>query len=89
MPFCEDCARYWAPTAMTPSGACPTCGRLLEAKTADGPLLSGSNANSGKVDLRALASSGGDDDAAAPWHFKLLVFGLVVYLGWRIIDLFM
>jgi hypothetical protein len=22
----------------------------------------------------------------APWHFKLMVFALVVYLGWRLIE---
>ena len=27
------------------------------------------------------------DDEKAPWHFKLLVAGVVVYLGWRLIDL--
>ena len=31
MPWCEDCAKYWAPSAMTPDGACPTCGADLEA----------------------------------------------------------
>jgi len=31
MPWCEDCSRYWAPSAMTPEGNCPTCGRSLEA----------------------------------------------------------
>ncbi len=31
MPWCDDCERYLAPSAMTPEGACPTCGRDLEA----------------------------------------------------------
>lgn len=39
------------------------------------------------LDLRALAAEGGDD-ATAPWHFKLLVVGVTLYLGWRIVDLF-
>lgn len=34
----------------------------------------------------------GDDavdlDESSPWHFKLLVFMVVAYLGWRVIDLF-
>ncbi len=29
-----------------------------------------------------------DEDASAPWHFKLLVVLLVLYLGWRVVDLF-
>ena len=27
MPFCEPCEKYWAPTALTVEGKCPTCGR--------------------------------------------------------------
>jgi hypothetical protein len=27
-------------------------------------------------------------DEKAPWHFKLLVVALVVYLGWRFVQLF-
>lgn len=31
MPWCEDCARYFTPTAMNADGTCPSCGRNLEA----------------------------------------------------------
>ena len=31
MPWCDDCEKYWAPSAMTPEGTCPTCGADLEA----------------------------------------------------------
>jgi hypothetical protein len=27
-------------------------------------------------------------DESTPWHFKLLVVGLVVYLGWRFVEIF-
>jgi hypothetical protein len=30
MPWCEDCEKYWAPSAMTPEGECPDCGTDLE-----------------------------------------------------------
>lgn len=33
MPWCEECARYFAPTAMTAEGNCPSCGRGLEAQS--------------------------------------------------------
>jgi len=49
---------------------------VAEVNSISGRPLSGS-------DLRELA---GQDKA--PWHFKLLVFLLVVYLGWRVVDLF-
>lgn len=28
------------------------------------------------------------EEEKAPWHFKLLVVALVLYLGWRVVDLF-
>ena len=67
MPWCDDCEKYWAPSAITPEGACPTCGADLEAPepaTVDGV------------------------DEKAPWHFKLLVVAVVVYLGYRFFEMF-
>lgn len=83
MPFCEDCARYWTPTAMSVDGQCPQCGRVLESTT-----RAPSASSTKKLDLKSLASSGGEEDVSAPWHFKLLVLGLILYLGWRVVDLF-
>ena len=90
MPFCEDCAKYWAPSAMREDGSCPTCGRLIAGSIADGS--SGDRADgaagiapgsiTGK-DLRALAGK----EAKAPWHFKLLVVLLVLYLVWRVLAM--
>jgi hypothetical protein len=37
------------------------------------------------LDLRKLA---GADGEKVPWHFKLLVFLLCAYLGWRVVQLF-
>jgi hypothetical protein len=84
MPWCEDCAKYWSPSAMNDDGTCPTCGRAVEvAKQA-------STITARNLDLKKLAvgADGDVDDAKAPWHFKLLMVLLVLYLGWRIIDLF-
>jgi hypothetical protein len=43
------------------------------------------------LDLRKLAAgeSATADDTSAPWHFKLMVFLLVVYLGWRVVEVFL
>ncbi|MGC6398082.1 MAG: hypothetical protein ACON40_06805 [Ilumatobacteraceae bacterium] len=30
MPWCEECARYFTPTAMTADGDCPSCGRHID-----------------------------------------------------------
>lgn len=33
--------------------------------------------------------AGGDtDDEKTPWHFKLMVATLIVYLTWRVVQLF-
>jgi hypothetical protein len=68
MPWCDDCQKYWAPSAMTPEGQCPTCGHVLDA-----PERASDDAT----------------DEKAPWHFKLLVVALVVYLGWRFFEMFL
>ncbi len=36
------------------------------------------------LDLKQLA---GGKEARAPWHFKLLVAALVIYLVWRLVEL--
>jgi hypothetical protein len=68
MPWCEECAKYLAPTAMNEDGTCPTCGRPV-----------------GEIERRAEEAA---VDESAPWHFKLLVVLLVVYLGWRFVQIF-
>jgi len=67
MPWCEECAKYFAPSGLTVEGHCPACGRDVEAPD-DG--------------------QGADGDVpSAPWHFKLMIVALVVYLVWRFADL--
>ena len=78
MPWCEDCAKYWTPSAMNDDGTCPTCGRAVEAQR---PITARN------VDVKQLAE-GPDGDASAPWHFKLLMVLLAAYLGLRVVQLF-
>jgi hypothetical protein len=67
MPWCEECAKYHAPTAMNEDGTCPVCGSPV-----------------GAPEARAVQMV---HDESTPWHFKLLVVALVVYLGWRFVQL--
>ena len=86
MPWCDDCSKYWAPTAMHADGTCPTCGRTLEAPEPSAASV-GENAAAAdgtRVTLRELAG-----EKKAPWHFKLLMVLLALYLTWRIVDLFL
>lgn len=70
MPWCDDCEKYYAPSAMTPEGHCPQCDADLEAPDPPAP-------------------PGADEpaDEKVPWHFKLMVVALVLYLGWRFFQL--
>ncbi len=80
MPWCEDCAKYLAPSAMNEDGTCPTCGRSVPAQQP----ITAKNLNLHQL---AAGEGGDEDDMKAPWHFKLLMVLLVVYLTWRIVQL--
>jgi len=62
---------------MKADGSCPACGKPIDAS----PRLTSRDAPT----LRELSEMSGEK---APWHFKLLVAALVLYLGWRIIAPF-
>jgi hypothetical protein len=57
VPWCEDCAKYWAPAAMNQDGTCPTCGAAVETPTRQ-PITAKD------LDLRKLAA--GEDGEEAP-----------------------
>jgi hypothetical protein len=81
MPWCEDCAKFWTPSSMSADGSCPSCGRVLQVPdpAAAAPVTAQN------LDLRKLAGK----EAKAPWHFKVLMALLVIYLGWRLVQLVM
>jgi hypothetical protein len=67
---------------MNEDGTCPTCGRLVT--TPERQPITAKNIN-----LRELAAGeDGEDAVKAPWHFKLLIVLLALYLTWRIVQLF-
>jgi hypothetical protein len=41
----------------------------------------------GRIVEEPTAPSDGSDERT-PWHFKLMVVALVVYLGWRVVEIF-
>jgi hypothetical protein len=68
---------------MTDDGKCPQCGLIAQIPDAHGRVTAKN------LDLKALARGDGEEgDEKAPWHFKLLLGGLVLYLSWRVVDLF-
>jgi hypothetical protein len=65
---------------MNEDGTCPSCGRVVDAQ----------QATAKNIDLKKLAKADdADDQASAPWHFKVLMVLLALYLGWRVVQLFM
>jgi hypothetical protein len=81
VPWCEECAKYWTPAAMNEDGTCPKCGLPVEAPQRQ-PITAKN------LDLRKLAADEDEVEAKAPWHFKLLLVLLVIYLTWRVVQLF-
>jgi len=79
MPWCEPCAKYFAPSALTADGECPECLSTVDHMTISGRVIDDS------LDLKKLAGVDGDK---TPWHFKLLVGLLCIYLGWRVVQIF-
>ena len=84
MPWCEECAKYFTPSAMNADGTCPSCGRAVEAPKVQ------STVTAKNINLRRMAvgEDGDEDDAKAPWHFKVLMVMLVAYLVWRFAEIF-
>jgi hypothetical protein len=75
---------------MKADGTCPTCGRVLPRAAAAGAGEVESEAGEAAspitakdINLREMAGK----DAKAPWHFKLLMVLLAIYLGWRLVQL--
>ena len=60
---------------MTAAGACPACGRPVEP---------------GRARPATVAPAGSTDDEAPlpiPWHLKLLLGALAIYLGYRFMQM--
>jgi hypothetical protein len=75
MPWCETCSRFLNPNTLREDGTCPTCGRPVADPPAD--AATGAGEGGGTAEERK----------KAPWHFKLLLAAVVVYLTWRFIQI--
>ena len=67
MPWCPECDRFLSPASVRRDGTCPTCSRPVDP---------------GKAKTAAAAT---DDEPLepVPWHLKLLLAAVAVYLGYR------
>ena len=80
MPWCEPCAKYLTQSSVRDDGTCPHCGKTVDFTTVKGERITADT-----LDLKKLA---GVEDEKLPWHFKLLVGLLCLYMGWRVVQLF-
>lgn len=86
MPWCEACTKYFVPGALAIDGSCPKCGEIVAQTDINGKLMTPA-VTAKTLNLKALARSGGEDEKI-PWHFKLLVGLLIIYLSWRFVSIF-
>lgn len=78
MPWCATCDRFLSPPSVTAEGACPTCGRPVEAGRAHPPA--------GATDTEAPPSGGEEEFPPVPLHMKILGASVVIYLGYRFLQ---
>ncbi|HEY7072233.1 MAG TPA: hypothetical protein VH479_19045 [Acidimicrobiales bacterium] len=72
MPWCETCSRFLNPNTLEPDGSCPTCGRVVAE-----PAPEDAATGTGDTEVKK----------KAPWHFKILLAFIVVYLVFRFIQI--
>jgi Zn finger protein HypA/HybF involved in hydrogenase expression len=58
MPWCEPCAKYFAPSALTSDGECPECRTAVDTMSVSGRI------NVDTLDLKKLAGVDGDKHGA-------------------------
>ena len=72
MPWCLRCDRYLTPPAVRTDGTCPSCGQLVDA----------GRAHTARTDEAAAT----EEAPPVPWHLKLLLVALAIYLGYRLFQ---
>jgi hypothetical protein len=74
VPWCATCDRFLSPGTVRVDGTCPSCGWVVDAGRAHRPEPAGP---------AALAPTVKDPPAPVPWHLKLLLAAVAVYLAYR------
>ena len=77
MPWCHTCSKFLSPSTVHADGTCPTCGRSVDAGQARAPVMAPEAGDEHRDDADE------STHAPIPWHLKLLVVALVIYLGFR------
>jgi hypothetical protein len=80
VPWCASCDRFLSPSTVHADGTCPACGQPVDAGHAHH-----------RATITDPTPAGEPPDAEeplepVPWHFKLLLGALAVYLGYRALQ---
>ncbi len=81
MPWCDTCDSYRSPSVVTVDGSCPECGRAV-----DPGALKRERKEARKYDELDQSAGNAAEIPPIPWHFWVLVVGVVLYLGWRLLQ---
>ena len=82
MPWCAACDRFLSPSTVRADGSCPTCGRLVDPGRAGGATAVVNPAPPAEREASRSAATE-DPTVPVPWHLKLLLVALAVYLAYR------
>lgn len=94
MPWCTECDRFLSPSSVRPDGTCPGCRlavdpgrarprRSPESSTPEVPAPTGAPVPPSGV---APVGEGDEPLPPVPWHLKLLLAAVALYLGWRAVQ---
>jgi hypothetical protein len=75
VPWCLACDRFLSPSTVRADGTCPSCGRLVDPGRA--------RAAASEPASTTVAPAVEDAPAPVPWHLKLLLVALAIYLAYR------
>jgi hypothetical protein len=81
MPWCTHCDRYLSPSTVHTDGTCPTCGRAVDPAHAATTATTTPAPAAGTTTSQP--STGDEKPEPLPWHFKLLLAALAIYLAYR------
>lgn len=73
MPWCQECAKYFVPNALTVEGKCPKCGREIAEFTINGKPLDRPVTHK-TLDLKSLARSNGEDEDSVAFQVTRRTF---------------
>jgi predicted RNA-binding Zn-ribbon protein involved in translation (DUF1610 family) len=81
MPWCTHCDRFLSPSTVHTDGTCPSCGRVVDPGRAATTTTTTTASTTGTE-----ATTDDEQPEPLPWHFKLLLAALAIYLSYRALQ---